>query len=187
MATTATALYTNTKSDWAAKDAGELNAHIDARIDYAGRTAGALPIIVHICPISVEDTAGVDTIATVWVMPTAASGFSEISRAAKTLGGSIEEAWEAVQACPGFIDIDTCGETRVVIVDMVEGGFMPEKALALALHAAGAEHGANIFASASAADPIVLEELGFAKREGTYHLSTYLMENWDGVFDNLPS
>lgn len=173
MATKAETLYTNTRSD--------------VRIEYDGRVEGALPIVAAIYPGGDEDTFGIDTLATVWLMPEAEPGFLNIQRAADGIGGNVKEVWKTVQRHPDLIDLETWGETRIVVIDLVEGGFMPEKVLAMALHAAGAEHGAKVFANSTGANHTTLENLGFSNLGGLYHLSTYLVENWREVSKNLPA
>lgn len=154
-------------------------------VDYNNKTeGGSIPVTAEVFVLNEdEERTGESATATVWIPPYEASAGMALVMAADEVGGNFYATSETALKHEDLIDILEGSFTLVVenvqVTAIVDGttncNALQVRALALALHAAGALHGAVILATARSVPREVLETLGFEKTGTLYHAEAALM------------
>lgn len=151
---------------------------------------GAIPVTAEVFVLDNDDNrTDVSARATVWIVPSECSSTSDLLYVADEVGGNFFAVAETL-ADEGVEIEDGLGSGILVVDDVTCNASDQEpellvaiqrRALALALDAAGARFGQNIFAAESAADTAVLAGLGFGKSDSVWCADSCFMDVDDAL------
>lgn len=156
-------------------------------VDYNNKTeGGSIPVTAEVFVLSEdEERTGESATATVWIPPYGASAGMALAMAADEFGGNFYATAETALKYKDVIE-DSLEGFFTLVVEEVQVTTLADsttdyialqvKALALALHAAGALHGAVILATTNSVHRKVLEALGFDKTGSLYHAEAAIMD-----------